>query len=78
MRIYNVMSASLRVLVYFCVCAHTLAYTEFSPSRTNVYPYHSPSFNTAQTNKPIYLTNEAVLNAQLHNVECLLHPRLIA
>ena len=20
-------------------CAHTLAYTEFSPSRTNVYPY---------------------------------------
>ena len=76
MRIYDVMSASLRMLVLF-TCVHTLAYTEFSPSQTNIYPYHSPSFNTAQTNKPIYLTNEAVLNAQLHNVECLLHPRLI-
>ena len=38
MRIYDVMSASLRVLVFF-TCVHTLAYTEFSPSRTNLYPY---------------------------------------
>ena len=40
MRIYDVMSASLRVLVLF-TCVHTLAYTEFSPSRTNVYPYQT-------------------------------------